>query len=81
MMGGKCSRQESSRFKEVIPELDEVGVFDINPDAMKRYKADFEKELGININIASSVEEAVNGKDMILTATQRLKEPQCFHFL
>jgi alanine dehydrogenase len=55
--------------------LDEVSVFDINPDAMKRFKADFEKELGVNITIASSVEEAVNGKDMILTATQRLKEP------
>ena len=62
-------------FKEVIPDLDEVSVFDINPDAMKRYKADFEKELGVDISIASSVKEAVNGKDMILTATQRLKEP------
>ena len=72
---GVQGRMNLVAFKEVIPELDEVGVFDINPDAMKRYKADFEKELGININIASSVEEAVNGKDMILTATQRLKEP------
>jgi ornithine cyclodeaminase/alanine dehydrogenase-like protein (mu-crystallin family) len=72
---GVQGRMNLVAFKEVIPKLDEVSVFDINPDAMRRFKADFEKELGVNITIASSVEEAVNGKDMILTATQRLKEP------
>jgi ornithine cyclodeaminase/alanine dehydrogenase-like protein (mu-crystallin family) len=72
---GVQGRMNLVAFKEVIPELDTVSVFDINPDAMNRFKADFEKELGVNINVASSVKEAVNGKDMILTATQRLKEP------
>lgn len=62
-------------FKEVLPGLKEVNVYDINPDAMKRYKMDFEDELGLNIEVTSSVKEAVNGKDMILTATQRLREP------
>jgi len=42
---------------------------------MKRYKEDYEKELNVSIKPAESVKEAVDGKDMILTATQRLPEP------
>jgi ornithine cyclodeaminase/alanine dehydrogenase len=42
---------------------------------MIRYKNDFEEKLGVNIEITNSVKNAVNDKDMILTATQRLKEP------
>jgi ornithine cyclodeaminase/alanine dehydrogenase len=44
-------------------------------DAMKRYKEDFEERLGVDITICDSVESAVVGMDMILTATQRLEEP------
>ena len=62
-------------FKEVIPDLTEISIFDINKEAMKRYKEDFEKELGVNIEITDNVKTAVDGKDMILTATQRLPEP------
>ena len=72
---GVQGRMTLVAFKKVIPELDEVSVYDINPEAMNRYKADYEKELGINISIARDVEEAVDGRDMILTATQRLPEP------
>lgn len=72
---GVQGRMNLVAFKEVLPDLDTVNVFDINPEAMKRTKADFEDELGVGISISSSVEEAVNGMDMILTATQRLKEP------
>ncbi|MBN2336594.1 ornithine cyclodeaminase family protein [Candidatus Bathyarchaeota archaeon] len=72
---GVQGRMSLVAFKEVIPGLDEVGVFDINPDAMKRFKADFEKQLGVNVKIAKDVKGAVDGKDMILTATQRLPEP------
>ena len=62
-------------FKEVIPGLDTVRVFDINPGAMRRMKDDFEAELGLEITPCDGVESAVDGVDMILTATQRLKEP------
>ncbi len=72
---GVQGRMNLVAFKEVLPGLKEVNVYDINPDAMKRYKMDFEDELGLNIEVTSSVKEAVNGKDMILTATQRLREP------
>lgn len=72
---GVQGRMTLVAFKKVIPELDEVSVYDINPEAMNRYKADYEKELGVNISIARDVEEAVDGRDMILTATQRLPDP------
>ena len=72
---GVQGRMNLVAFKEVIPELDEISIFDINKEAMKRYKADFEKELGVKIEITDNVKTAVDGKDMILTATQRLPEP------
>jgi len=72
---GVQGRMNLVAFKEVLPGLKDVNVYDINPYAMKRYKMDFEDELGLNIEVTNSVKEAVNGKDMILTATQRLREP------
>lgn len=72
---GVQGRMNLIAFKEVIPRLDAVSVFDINPEAMRRMKADFETELGLEITPCDGVESAVDGVDMILTATQRLKEP------
>ncbi|MBD3171139.1 ornithine cyclodeaminase family protein [Candidatus Bathyarchaeota archaeon] len=72
---GVQGRMNLVAFKEVLPGLRNISVYDINPDAMKRYKMDFEDELGLNIKVTNSVKEAVSGKDMILTATQRLREP------
>jgi len=72
---GVQGRMNLVAFKEVIPGLDTVRVFDINPGAMRRMKADFEAELGLEITPCDGVESAVDGVDMILTATQRLKEP------
>ena len=72
---GVQGRMNLVAFKEVIPGLDTVRVFDINPGAMRRMKDDFEAELGLEITPCDGVESAVDGVDMILTATQRLKEP------
>jgi ornithine cyclodeaminase/alanine dehydrogenase len=72
---GVQGRMTLVAFKEVLPDLEEVRVFDISMDAMKRYKEDFEERLGVDVTICNSVESAVDGMDMILTATQRLEEP------
>lgn len=72
---GVQGRMNLIAFKEVIPRLDAVSVFDINPEAMRRMKTDFETELGLEITPCDGVESTVDGVDMILTATQRLKEP------
>ena len=71
---GVQGRMNLVALKEVITSLTHVDIFDINKNAMHRYKEDFES-LGVTITSKDSVKEAVNGKDMILTATQRLPEP------
>jgi alanine dehydrogenase len=40
---GVQDRMSLVAFKEIMPGLEEVAVFDINPDAMKRFKADLGK--------------------------------------
>jgi ornithine cyclodeaminase/alanine dehydrogenase-like protein (mu-crystallin family) len=72
---GVQGRMSLVAFKEVIPGLRSVRVFDLSGEAMRRYKADFEESLGLNVTLCDSVESAVDGMDMILTATQRLSEP------
>ena len=72
---GVQGRMNLVGFKEVIPTLKEVRVFDISEGAMESIKEDYEDELGVEITACESVESAVDGMDMILTATQRLREP------
>jgi ornithine cyclodeaminase/alanine dehydrogenase-like protein (mu-crystallin family) len=72
---GVQGRMSLVAFKEVIPGLRSVRVFDLSGEAMRRYKADFEESLGLDVTLCDSVESAVDGMDMILTATQRLSEP------
>lgn len=72
---GVQGRMNLVAFKEIILGLEDVRVYDINPEAMKSIKEDYENELGVNITIGSSVKDTVEGMDIILTATQRLKEP------
>jgi ornithine cyclodeaminase/alanine dehydrogenase len=72
---GVQGRMTLVAFHEVITKLEKVRVYDINPDAMKRIKDDYEEDLGIDIKSAKSVKDAVDGMDIILTATQRLEEP------
>ena len=72
---GVQGRMNLIAFKEILPNLSEVTVFDISKEAMKRYKEDFEQQLDVSITPMSNVKEAVEGRDIILTATQRLPEP------
>lgn len=72
---GVQGRMSLIAFNAIIPTLKKAKVFDINPQAMKNYKNDLEKKTGIQIEITESVKSAVYNMDMILTATQRLKEP------
>jgi ornithine cyclodeaminase/alanine dehydrogenase len=72
---GVQGRMTLVALKEIIPTIIKAKAYDINPEASKRYKADLEKETGVEIMHVSSVEEAVKGSDIILTATQRLPNP------
>jgi ornithine cyclodeaminase/alanine dehydrogenase len=72
---GVQGRMTLGALEEIVPTLSKVKAYDINPDASKRYKADLEKETGVEITPVKSVEEASKGSDLILTATQRLSKP------
>ena len=72
---GVQGRMTLSALKEVTPTLKKVKAYDINPEAAKRYKEDFEKQHSVDITPVKSVEEAAKGSDIILTATQRLPKP------
>jgi ornithine cyclodeaminase/alanine dehydrogenase-like protein (mu-crystallin family) len=72
---GVQGRMNLVALKEIIPTLTKAKVYDINPEASKRYKTDLEKETGVEIMPVTSVEEAAKGSDIILTATQRLPKP------
>jgi ornithine cyclodeaminase/alanine dehydrogenase len=72
---GVQGRMTLGALKEIVPTLSKVKAYDINPEASKRYKADLEKETGVDIIPVKSVEEAAKGSDIILTATQRLPNP------
>ncbi len=72
---GVQGRMTLSAIKEVTPTLKKVKAYDINPEAAKRYKTDFEKQHGVDITPVASVEEAAKDSDIILTATQRLPKP------
>ena len=71
---GVQGRMTLGALKEVVPTLKKAKVYDINPEASKRYK-DLEKQAGVDVTPVESVEEAAKGSDIILTATQRLPKP------
>jgi ornithine cyclodeaminase/alanine dehydrogenase len=72
---GVQGRMSLVALKEVVKTLKRVKAYDINPDASKRFKKDFEKQVGVEISPVGSVKEAAKGSDIILTATQRLPKP------
>jgi ornithine cyclodeaminase/alanine dehydrogenase len=72
---GVQGRMTLVALKEVLPSISRVKVYDISKDAMKRYKEDLEKKVGVDIQITEGVEAAAKGSDIILTATQRLPKP------
>jgi ornithine cyclodeaminase/alanine dehydrogenase len=72
---GVQGRMTLGALREIVPGLSKVRAYDVNPEASRRYKADLEKETGVEITPVKSVEEATKSSDLILTATQRLSKP------
>jgi len=72
---GVQGRMNLVALREVLPGISRVKIYDISKDAMRRFKEDLEKKVGVDIQAAESVEAAARGSDIILTATQRLPRP------
>ncbi|MHA1711785.1 MAG: ornithine cyclodeaminase family protein [Candidatus Freyarchaeota archaeon] len=56
-----------------VRDIEKAKVFDILPEACKKYADEMSKKVGIDIEAASTVEEAVRGSDIIITCTPSTK--------
>lgn len=59
---------------EVLPDLKEVRVHDIRRDAALRYAEEMTAATGRTIQVAATAQEAVEGADLIVTATAMFRE-------
>jgi ornithine cyclodeaminase/alanine dehydrogenase-like protein (mu-crystallin family) len=62
-------------FKEVLPNLKRVKIYDINDEYAKRFASQMSEELNLDIEVTKGVKYAVHNSDVVLTATQRLERP------
>jgi ornithine cyclodeaminase/alanine dehydrogenase len=59
----------------VMPDLEQVRVFDINPRMCEGFVAALDSELQLQFEIGQSPRDVIEGADIIVTATGRLDEP------
>ncbi|MBW2472352.1 MAG: ornithine cyclodeaminase family protein [Deltaproteobacteria bacterium] len=59
----------------VMPDLERVRVFDINPRMCEGFVAALDSELQLQFEIGQSPRDVIEGADIIVTATGRLDEP------
>lgn len=60
---------------EVLPNLKTIKVYDVFPAAIENYIEVLSSKLSVEIIGAKSVQEVVEGSDVVITATQRLEKP------
>jgi alanine dehydrogenase len=65
---GAQARMQLRALCEVFP-LEEVRIIDIVPEALTRFAQEMEQKLGVSIKKAANNQEAVEGADIIVTAT------------
>ena len=66
---GVQSRTQLSAIQVVLPTISEVRCFDIHSDTANVYASDMNRKTGLNIRAVTTVQEAVVGADIIVTAT------------
>jgi len=69
---GKQSFYQTKGILTVRPSIEKIKVFDLFPESAKKFKAN-EKEFGVEIVVAKSVEEAMKGADIVTTVTPATK--------
>jgi ornithine cyclodeaminase/alanine dehydrogenase len=72
---GVQGRQNLIALKLVLPKFSKARVFDINHEAVIRFRDELAPQTGIDITVCESVEDVAKGSDVIVTATQRLAKP------
>ncbi len=71
---GTQGRSNTLMLREVLP-LKKVKAYDINEDALNRYKKFVQENSDLEVELTSSPREAVRDADIIVTAGPLLKEP------
>ena len=66
---GVINRSQIRAVHEVLPELQEVKIFDLRSDRAQEFARDMEEDLGVRFRVAQSAEESVTGSDVVVAAT------------
>ncbi len=66
---GVQARTQLEALIEVLPELEEVRVFDVRKEASEKYAQEMSQKTGLKFQISDSPERAVIGADIIVTVT------------
>lgn len=69
LVGAGMQARWTLRSLADLGNLEAVRVFDIRDDAARTFARDMEQELGVKIEVTSSIEEAVNNANLIVTVT------------
>lgn len=73
---GVQGRTNLLALQEVLPNLKQVRVYDINPAALKGYCQEMKPLVGVSIEPAGSIREAVKAAHVVVTATPVQPKPR-----
>jgi ornithine cyclodeaminase len=66
---GPINRSQIRAVCEVLPELQEVKIFDLRADRAQKFAQDMGEMLGLPFRVTRSAEEAVSDSDVVVAAT------------
>jgi ornithine cyclodeaminase/alanine dehydrogenase-like protein (mu-crystallin family) len=72
---GVQGRYHLIALKEVLPSLSLAKVTDVDRRSAESFRKELGKRTGVEITVCDDVESVARGSDIIVTATQRLREP------
>ncbi len=72
---GVQGRANALALAETLPGLQRLKVFDVNAEAINGYLSDMRPKLAFEIQAARSAQDAIEGADIIVTATGKLTRP------
>ncbi len=71
---GVQGRYNLLSLKEVLPGIEAVKVFDTNAEVLKRFMAVMAAQVPFGIEVCKSIQEIIEGSDVIVTATGHLED-------
>lgn len=75
---GKMARTSLLAVQEAVPTLRETRVYDIRPEATAAFVAEMQPQVATRIVVVGNAREAVEGCDIVVSATRRLARPEAF---